>query len=94
MLIWLIIAAIVIFVFVSKRGGFRRVFSNSSLGNIPGLGNLSKNAKNNSLKRELMTLVHGQSDVANRLLRHARDRHPGKTEQWYLEKVIYDLRRR
>jgi hypothetical protein len=87
MWIWIAIIAIIIFVIVSRRrGGWRGI----SLGN---LGNLRKDAKNHALRRELMTLVNGQSDVANRLLRHARDRYPGKTEQWYLEKVIYDLRR-
>lgn len=45
------------------------------------------------LRRELLTLVRGQQDIANRLLAVERRKHSGKSERWYLEKVIYDLRR-
>lgn len=32
-------------------------------------------------------------DVAERLIRLEKLQHPGKSERWYLEKVIYDLQR-
>ena len=53
----------------------------------------SESAACTKLRRELLTLVHGQQDIANRLLAVERQKHFGKSERWYLEKVIYDLRR-
>jgi hypothetical protein len=47
----------------------------------------------NRLRRELLTLVHGQQDTAERLILAERRKNPGKSKRWYLEKVIYDLRR-
>ena len=45
------------------------------------------------LRRELLTLVHGQEDTAQRLIDLEKTKHPGHSESWYLDKVIYDLRR-
>ena len=53
----------------------------------------SKGTSSNSLQRQLMTIVHGDRTTADRLVSYEKRRNPGKTEQWYLEKVIYDLRR-
>lgn len=51
-------------------------------------------AKCASLRQELLMLVHGQRDIAERLLASEKRRQPNKSERWYLEKVIYDLHRR
>ena len=48
-------------------------------------------SKCDGLRRELLTLV--QQDVADRLIDGAKAEYPGNTERWYLEKVIYDLKR-
>ncbi|MGC1220090.1 MAG: hypothetical protein WA883_21665 [Phormidesmis sp.] len=53
----------------------------------------SQGASSSSLQRQLMTIVHGNKTTADRLVSYEKRRNPGKTEQWYLEKVIYDLRR-
>jgi Zn-dependent protease len=45
------------------------------------------------LQRRLMILVQQQQDVANRLIALERVKKPGQTTEWYLEKVIYDLKR-
>ncbi len=45
------------------------------------------------LEQELLTLVHGNTATANRLVNGEKRRHPNQTQQWYLEKVIYDLQR-
>ncbi|WP_036488501.1 hypothetical protein [Myxosarcina sp. GI1] len=45
------------------------------------------------LQRELFTLVHGQKDTAQRLINLEKIKHPGHSQSWYLDKVIYDLRR-
>ncbi len=41
-----------------------------------------------------MFLSEQQADEAlQRQLKAARKRYPGRSEQWYLEKIIYDLER-
>ncbi len=49
--------------------------------------------RSGKLHQELMTLVHGQSDTAQRLVDLEKIKHPGQSESWYLDKVVYDLRR-
>jgi hypothetical protein len=43
------------------------------------------------LRERLHTLVHGDWDLAERLLTRVRLTFPGHAEDWYLEKVIHDL---
>jgi hypothetical protein len=40
-------------------------------------------------------IVTAGNDLARieRLLNHARNHHPNRTEQWYWEKILYDLER-
>jgi uncharacterized protein HemX len=49
------------------------------------------------LKRRYQQLVFlsGQQadDALRRQLKEVMKRHPGRSEQWYLEKIIYDLER-
>jgi hypothetical protein len=45
------------------------------------------------LRHELLILLHGQSETAKRLINFEKIKHPGQLESWYLDKVIYDLRR-
>lgn len=45
------------------------------------------------LHRELLTLLQGDEAVAERLLAHARRNAPNRSEKWYYEKVIRDLKR-
>ena len=49
--------------------------------------------RSNKLHHELMILLHGQSDTAQRLIDLEKIKHPGQSESWYLDKVVYDLRR-
>lgn len=48
---------------------------------------------NRALQQKLFNLVGGDVAIAKRLLRQQRQLHQGKSENWYLEKVIYDLER-
>lgn len=41
----------------------------------------------------LLQAVKGDRALAHRLLQGARLKYPGKTEKWYVEKVIYDIQR-
>jgi uncharacterized protein HemX len=63
------------------------------------VGFLRSRATNNTaaLKRRYQQLVFlsGQQadDALRRQLKAARKKYPGRSDQWYLEKVIYDLER-
>ena len=50
-------------------------------------------SKNRQLQSELLTLLRNDTATAKRLLKQQRQQHPGKSDNWYLEKVIYDLER-
>jgi len=47
--------------------------------------------RSSPLKRELLRRV--SPETAERLVAAERAKHPGKSEHWYLEKVLYDLKR-
>ncbi|MFB2923424.1 tetratricopeptide repeat protein [Aerosakkonema funiforme] len=47
----------------------------------------------NELQNKLLTLVGGNWATAERLVEQERRKNPGKSENWYWEKVIYDLER-
>jgi hypothetical protein len=44
-------------------------------------------------QKKLLTLLNGDATTAQRLLKQVRITHPGRSEQWCWEKVIYDLER-
>lgn len=48
---------------------------------------------NKKLQQELMTLLHGNTEIASRLLQQQQNLNPGQSTDWYLEKVIHDLKR-
>lgn len=43
--------------------------------------------------RELRVPRSEGEDILERQLSRLKDRHPGKPEEWYYEKMLYDLRR-
>ncbi len=49
--------------------------------------------KNRQLQSQLLNLLQGDVPTAKRLLQQQRRMHPGKSDNWYLEKVIWDLER-
>ncbi|BAY94784.1 hypothetical protein [Tolypothrix sp. PCC 7601] len=49
--------------------------------------------RNRYLQGDLLILVKGDVATAKRLLAQQRRKNPGKSDNWYLEKVIYDLER-
>jgi len=53
--------------------------------------------KSNKLRQQARKMLHAAPDAADeivdRQLRALQKRHPGQTEEWYLEKIIYDLER-
>ncbi len=58
---------------------------------VPKLWDTSASSK--QLHNKLLRLLRGDRKAANRLLEHVRHMHPGRSERWYYEKVIYDLQR-
>ncbi|UBF28386.1 hypothetical protein K9N68_11200 [Kovacikia minuta CCNUW1] len=45
------------------------------------------------IDRGLLAAAGGDKTLAKRLLNYTRDKYPGKSERWYVEKTIYDLER-
>jgi uncharacterized membrane-anchored protein len=50
-------------------------------------------AANRGLEAQLLSLLQNDAQIAHRLVKHARKRHPGRSENWYWEKAISDLER-
>jgi hypothetical protein len=42
---------------------------------------------------DLLQATRGNKALAKRLLKDAQFRYPGKSDRWYVEKVLYDLER-
>jgi tetratricopeptide (TPR) repeat protein len=51
------------------------------------------NPGGNPLRQHLLKLVGGQTEIAERLLEQAKYCYPGMSDDWYIEKVIYDIER-
>jgi hypothetical protein len=49
--------------------------------------------RNRKLQEELLGLLRWDVATAKRLLKRERGRNPGRSDNWYLEKVIHDLER-
>ncbi len=54
---------------------------------------LNQSRNPDGIDRNLLEAVKGNKGLAKRLLNQAKDKYPGKSERWYVEKVIYDLER-
>lgn len=50
-----------------------------------------KGGRQSQLKQRLLRLVGGHWSIAERLIEQAKVKTPGMSEEWYWEKVIYDL---
>lgn len=48
---------------------------------------------NGVLESKILRLLQGDRDVAIRLLKNVKQRNPGQSYEWYLQKVIWDLER-
>jgi hypothetical protein len=61
------------------------------------LGGRRANAGNNNVspqvRRKLLRLLGNHQPTVDRLVDQARWKNPGEAEQWYWEKVLYDLER-
>ena len=48
---------------------------------------------NPRLQEQLLRLLHEDKGAAVRLMNQAQQKYPGRSPNWYIEKVIYDLER-
>jgi hypothetical protein len=49
-------------------------------------------AKSSKWHRELISLVNNRQDIAQKMIDVEKAKHPGKSESWYISKIICDLR--
>jgi len=56
-------------------------------------GSIRVEQASRQLQKRLMSLLHDERDTANRLLAQAQRKNPNQSVDWYVEKVIYDLKR-
>ncbi len=54
---------------------------------------IKPNQVNPRIKRRTIALLRNDLGAVERLLKHARQKYPGNSEQWYWEKILYDLER-
>ncbi len=52
-----------------------------------------RSGREQELHGQLIKMLGGDRGTAERLLENTRSNHPGRSEQWHLEKVIFDLER-
>jgi hypothetical protein len=55
-----------------------------------------KYSNNRHLSRQwnkLLKKVNSDTATAERLINHLKQKHPGRSDQWYIEKAIFDLQR-
>jgi hypothetical protein len=58
-----------------------------------GFGVWKDNRDREGISPDLLRAAKGDKKLVKRLLMNAQMRHPGKSERWYQEKVLYDLER-
>jgi hypothetical protein len=77
-----ILLVISVFLYIKQQSKFSG--KSSSYRNDP---------KNRQLQSDLLAILQGDVRTAKRLLKQQRQSAPGRSDNWYLEKVIYDLER-
>lgn len=80
-------------------GGAAVIVYSAKQGNyLPQIANRSTNLQQTNqadprLQKKLLQLLHNDRNTANRLLSHVKSTHPDQSQNWIIEKVIYDLER-
>lgn len=76
-----------------EAGSSKSVAFNSKSESDRSQENTKARLSNPVLQAELIRLLHGDRAAAERLLHQAQIKYPGKSVDWYFEKVIGDLKR-
>ncbi len=87
--VWILIVVIgVVLLYLA----FEKFSANSRVGDI--LADWTRNdGVDERVRRRTISLMNNDLERIERLLENARQRTPGKSEQWYWEKILYDLER-
>jgi uncharacterized protein HemY len=83
-----IVLALIILLVLYARDPFR-----GNHGTGRGSGTNRPRQASRHMQTKLLKLMHGDRKGAERLLQQARLKYGGKSEDWYCEKVIFDLER-
>jgi hypothetical protein len=76
---------------IRRRSLVRRM--GATLGNNLGFADRPTGKVTSQVRQKLLKLLGNNQATADRLIRQAKLRNPGEPEQWYWEKVLYDLER-
>ncbi len=91
--LWLILTIMALFLAISLiRSQKRRISKAKKTGKLDPT-RFTFGSAEKRLWKQLLTLLQLDSVTAERLLRHEQNKHPGKSTKWYLEKVIFNLKR-
>jgi len=55
--------------------------------------NRGQDRPNRKVEAKLMRMLNGDRATANRLIEREKYKNPGRSENWYWEKVLFDLQR-
>ncbi len=92
----MLIIAVAVIVLVVIAYGFFKNRKSQKLENMlfPGrLKGRKPGRKEKELERTLLRLVHGRTEVAQRLIELEQSRHPDKSREWCLQKAVDAIRR-
>jgi hypothetical protein len=74
-------------------GGLSNEFAGSGKLSLGGKRATSNANVSPQVRKKLMRLLGNHQPTVDRLIEQARWKNPGESEQWYWEKVLYDLER-
>ena len=92
---WMLIIAAGVILIVLIAYGFFKKRKSHKLENMlfPGHKGRKPGKKEKELERTLLRLVHGRTEVAQRLIELEQSRHPDKSREWCLQKAVDAIRR-
>jgi hypothetical protein len=90
---WIVGAILVLGLFNLVRWAIAQFQGRSFRGVGPGSSSFGQTRPSSKLERELTRLMGGNRREAERVVTSMKQRNPGRSEDWYWDKAIYDLRR-
>lgn len=77
----------------NRNQKFRQVFMRWGKNEFNSKVFKSRSHGHSGLWHQLLIRVNFDTPTAERLIKHLKQRHPGQTDRWYIEKAIWDLER-
>jgi len=91
--LWLILMIMALFLAISVIRSQKRLISKAKKTGKLDPTRFTFGSAEKRLWKQLLMLLQLDSVTAERLLRHEQNKYPGKSTKWYLEKVIFNLKR-